>query len=402
MRFSVIHPGTQYAIRVAEILSNHEMLSEFWTGIGFSKSSASFRLIETLVPWLSKTLENRVSGVLRHDQIKSIPIPELSLLINQYRYTLDTSRFLKRNQSFQQSIPRRVFQKSDAVVGYDTSSWIVAQRCNAFSKPFVLDQSIGHSKAKDRIFEKLRLRYSDWGFSIPHSTDEGRAYEQIEHELARVIVVPSRFVAETLVSEGVSESKIVTIPFGTNTSSFKPPSQARSVDCLRLLFVGAISVRKGVPDLIEAWRIAKLENAELWLAGFGEIPPAVKANLPQSVKFLGRLGRTQVAEHMRQANALFFPSYFEGLAQVQIEALACALPVIATHESGASDIVSSERTGLIIEAGNIEQMVTVLRRLDKNRELLSEWEANLLKNPQDWSWGLYGDRWVSEVPKRLS
>jgi len=347
-------------------------------------------------------LENRVSGVLRRDQIKSIPIPELSLLFKQYRYTIETSHFLKRNQSFQMSIPRRVFQSSDAIVGYDTSSWILAQRCKDFGKPLVLDQSIGHSRAKERIFEKLRLRYPEWEFSIPRSTHEVNVIEKIEHELANVIVVPSKFVAETLLSEGVSASKIVTIPFGTDTKCFTPPIQARSVEQLRLLFVGGISARKGIPDLIEAWRIANLKDAELWIVGFGEIPMVVKSQLPKSIKFLGKLSRIQVAEQMRQANALVFPSHFEGLAQVQVEALACALPVIATHESGASDIVVPNHNGLIIDAGNLEQLVTVLRRLDSNRSLLSDWELNLRNSPRDWSWGMYGNRWIRELPERLN
>jgi glycosyltransferase involved in cell wall biosynthesis len=97
---------------------------------------------------------------------------------------------------------------------------------------------------------------------------------------------------------------------------------------------------------------------------------------------------------MQRADVFVFPSFFEGLAQVQLEALASGLPLIATHESGAGDLVEPERTGLIIPAGDVEATCHAMQTLIASPQRVAEMRAEVLRQRDRWSWSTYGDHWV--------
>ncbi len=69
-------------------------------------------------------------------------------------------------------------------------------------RPFILDQSIGHPVSKGRIYDTLRLRFPEWSDTIARKSAEHVEEERREHDVADRIIVPSRFVAGTLIENG--------------------------------------------------------------------------------------------------------------------------------------------------------------------------------------------------------
>jgi glycosyltransferase involved in cell wall biosynthesis len=304
----------------------------------------------------------------------------------------EETAFFERNRRFQEAIPDREILAANVVIGFDTSAWLLGRRAKAMKRRFILDQSIGHPAAKERIFESLRQRFPEWSTSAPKKSAEIVAVEREEHALADVIVVPSDFVKQTLVAEGVDESKIRIIPFGTDLTLFHPPEK-RGGKTVVFLFVGGLTARKGLPVLLEAWRKLALPDAELWLAGSGSLPMSESASLPPTVKMLGPQGRQEVASLMRQADVFVFPSFFEGLAQVQIEAQATGLPLIATHEAGAADLIQEGTTGFLIRAGDMEALAVRIQRLAQDASLRQQMQQSALVARDRLSWRIYGTRW---------
>src|SRR5579883_2070896 len=84
---------------------------------------------------------------------------------------------------------------------------------------------------------------------------------EAEWPLADCIVCGSEFVAQSLVSQGVDPRRCHVIPYGVDTSVFHPRREPGRGDELKVLFVGAVGLRKGVPYLLEALR--KLKGASL-------------------------------------------------------------------------------------------------------------------------------------------
>lgn len=392
----LVHPGTQYAPHLARELSERGLLRRFWTGFALAGKGWGGRLISRSPSAIRNRLGNRMVDV-HSRQLRTLP-----LLDWRARKAVPTigeeAAFFERNRRFQEAIPDREIRDASAVIGFDTSAWLLGRRAKSLQRRFILDQSIGHPAAKERIFESLRQRFPAWSTSAPKKADEIQAVEREEHELADAIVAPSEFVKQTLSTEGVEPSKIHVIPFGTDLSLFHPPDKrdgGSGGKPLVFLFVGGLTARKGLPVLLAAWRSLDLPAAELWLVGSGQLPAEEKATLPPTVKILGPKGRADVAALMREADVFVFPSFFEGLAQVQIEAMATGLPVIGTHESGAGGLVRNGVDGEIVPAGDETALADAMRTLATDHDLRRRMQAAAVAKRAQLGWNIYGDRWAA-------
>ena len=323
MRALLVHPGTQHSHHLARELEHRGRLVTFHTGFVVRSSGLFGRSCNQLPDGVRRKLGGRMIDSLPRARLKLHPVGELRSLLQSKLGQTDPEAILhRRNELFQQSIPDFDLARSDVVIGFDTSSWMIAARAKSLGRRFVLDRSIGHPAAKEKIFSELRDRYPAWASTVPKKAPGHIAEEEDEHRLADLIVVPSGFVGETLTAQGLPAGKIRVVPFGTDLEMFKPPRSRRSAERVVFLFIGSISARKGVPMLLEAWRTAAMAEAELWLVGGGNLPRSEMADLPKTVRLLGRQSRDGVAALMQAADIFVFPSFFEGLAQVQVEALA--------------------------------------------------------------------------------
>ncbi|MEW5967874.1 MAG: glycosyltransferase family 4 protein [Pseudomonadota bacterium] len=116
-----------------------------------------------------------------------------------------------------------------------------------------------------------------------------------------------------------------------------------------LLFVGRLSVEKGVATLAEA--VSKLPGVLLRIAGEG--PEAGLLEGVAGVTRLGSLPGEAVRSEMHRATALVVPSiWYENFPRTIVEAFACGLPVIASRVGALADIVTDGETGLLFEPGN--------------------------------------------------
>jgi glycosyltransferase involved in cell wall biosynthesis len=155
-----------------------------------------------------------------------------------------------------------------------------------------------------------------------------------------------------------------------------------------------------LPTLLNAWKALGEEEAELIIAGYGNIPKNV--SIPENVKILGAILPEKRAQLYAQADVFVFPSFFEGFAQVQVEAAACGLPIIGTQNSGAEEIIQDGYNGFIVEPGNIDQLVSAMRFFVKNREKLAVMSAKVRERIDFFSWNSYGNRWKAILETKLS
>ena len=145
------------------------------------------------------------------------------------------------------------------------------------------------------------------------------------------------------------------------------PSQARGAKPPVVLFVGRITEAKGIFDLLKAWTqvVERCAHAELWVVGAdqtnGRIDREVHSTkYGNSIKIIPPLPLANVAELMRQAQVFCLPSHGEGTPNSVMEALACGLPVVATKVGGIPDIVESNRTGKLVEQGDVQGLAEAL------------------------------------------
>jgi glycosyltransferase involved in cell wall biosynthesis len=139
------------------------------------------------------------------------------------------------------------------------------------------------------------------------------------------------------------------------------------------LFVGRFVEKKGVVHLLKAMRALESQSAavDLVLIGDGPIAEALKrqASGLKHARFLGWLPNDEVRRFMRGALALCVPSVAarrgdaEGLPNVVLEAMACAVPVIGSRAGGIAEAVEHGRTGFLVPQADPRAIADAAGRL---------------------------------------
>jgi alpha-maltose-1-phosphate synthase len=156
---------------------------------------------------------------------------------------------------------------------------------------------------------------------------------------------------------GYAHKAVVILP-GIDHHFYRPPYAPRASRPFRACFVGRGELAKGLGDLLEAWKRLALPNAELLLIGemLPEMNTLLKKYPGRDIRFEGKLPPDVVARRYRESNILVFPSVNEGLALVLLEAMASALPVVATSASGAEDCITEGKDGFVVPDRNVDAL----------------------------------------------
>lgn len=396
MQVLLAHPGTQHAHRLARELERCGLLGEFWTGLAFHDGGAAAALARGLaaLPGLGG-LDSRIVRGVPAARLRTLPIGELRALWRLRRGGESHAVLHERNEQFQQAVPEASLARCSAVIGFDTSGWILAERCRQLGQPFHLDRSIAHPAALARIMRNLEMKYPEWTGPRADRPAALVLAEQVEHDLARRIVVGGSYARDTLVAEGIDPAKIRVNPYGVDWDRFAAPPAEVAARPMRFLFAGSVTARKGVPVLLDAWRALAPRDAELWLAGnVGARERALIPSLP-GLRVLGQVPHADMARVYASCDVFVLPSLFEGFGLVILEALAAGLPVISTPHTGAADMVTDAALGRLVEAGSVEALAAAMRAYLEARPSRAAVSAAAATLRDGFSWHAYGERWAA-------
>lgn len=204
-------------------------------------------------------------------------------------------------------------------------------------------------------------------------------------------ISPSAYATEQLTAWGIPANKIHQVPFGVDSERFSPgPSSRddRTKDSpIRFAFSGAVSARKGVPELLRVWREISLDGAELHL--YGTVKSEV-APLLASTNAVIAHGFTDLTNELPRNDVFVFPSHREGSAKAVYEAMACGLPVITTPNAGS--VARDGIEGLIVAAGDTTALAHAMRTLAADNELRLRMGAAARKRAEEFTWDRYSRR----------
>ncbi|PKG37531.1 glycosyltransferase family 4 protein [Psychromonas sp. Urea-02u-13] len=142
-----------------------------------------------------------------------------------------------------------------------------------------------------------------------------------------------------------------------------------------ILFLGRLGERKGVADLIHAFKklLAKDDSATLLLGGDGDIEFYKKLvdslGIKNQVQFLGWVSGDEKNAYLAKADVYCLPSYNEGFPMGVLEAMSAGVAVVASTAGGIPDAISSGKEGLLITAGDVDGLADALLRITSDRAL---------------------------------
>lgn len=218
---------------------------------------------------------------------------------------------------------------------------------------------------------------------------------------------------KNLKAKFTSKSKIFLVTKGVTLNKFQP-AKKRGANFLNLLFMGMITNRKGVFDLLKAVQIIKKKqsnstsedpNIKLLVAGTGPSVAVARlkrqvADLKINATYLGPVSFTSRLKILSSADIFCLPSYQDSYPSVILEAMAMGVPVVSTTEID-SPIVDGA-SGLLVNAGNVESLVGAIEKLVNNSNLRYKIGEAAKIAVKDLTWSNQAAKLISLYQKILS
>jgi len=275
-----------------------------------------------------------------------------------------------------------------AVHSYEDCSLWQFEEAKRRGQACIYDMPIGYYPAWQETERALAKRFVEWlpagglgshRFARPEQKSK-------EMELADLVFVPSTFVENTI--RRFADKNCALAQYGVDTTFWQPPADVKKDETLQFLYAGQLSIRKGIPVLLEAWKRADLKDAELHLVGTWLLADRIRGELPKDVHWFGACSRQELLGHYQSADVFVFPSFFEGFALVLLEAMACGLPVLASDATGAPDLLD-DATGIVLPAGDADQWIDALREVARQRDELPALRKAARKKACQCTWERY-------------
>ncbi len=254
--------------------------------------------------------------------------------------------------------------KADICIGWSGFSLELFRRARAAGAKTILERGSSHIEFQQGImkeeFERCGLRFSG---AHPRIVEK----ELREYAFSDYIEVPSSFAAKTFIERGVPESRIIRGFRGVDLAEFR--QLAKDDEVFRVIFAGAISLRKGLRYLLEAFKKAALAKAELLL--IGSVQEEMKSFLKQysgTFTLVDHVPQDKLNTYYSRGSVFVMPSIEEGMAVVQLQAMACGLPLICTTNTGGADIISEGREGFVVPVRDTEALREKITYLYEHQE----------------------------------
>ena len=385
------HPtGNENVRQAMRAIQDAGLLHSFHTTLGFSAEAKpeSWPIPEKLRQLLSKR-----KYPVSKNQLHTTPYREIvrSLLINHkdnplvrhergpcsvdgvYRaLDLKLAKYLRRHH-----------HELKAVYGYEDGCATHFGTAKALGLTTIYELPIAYGPYAQAMLREEAERSPDWEPTLISTRDSEAKMQRKQYELetADVIITPSAFVEQSIPDELRRGKQLLRMPYGIDSPDGIDAEKLGGTQPLRFLYAGALSQRKGLADLFEAWKLASLTEAELHVLGSPLMPMTFYQKRCPEATFHGPRPRAQVLEMMDRCDVLVLPSLIEGRALVQLEAIGRGLPLIITPNTGGDDLIVEGETGFITPVRDPQSLAARLNWFYENRAKLPEMRKAVLKKP---------------------
>ena len=292
----------------------------------------------------------------------------------------------------------RHLEDCDIFYGWACHSLCSLRRARRGGAVTLIDRGSAEARTQQRVLaEEFRS----------HGLGDGPMSEAVvrrmleEYEETDCIAVPSTFVYETFRAAGYAEDRLFINPLGVDTDRFRPAPTGRRDGRFKVIFVGQVSLQKGVVYLLRAWRQLNLPDAELILVGpveraaVGIIQEELRRMRPGSARLPGPTATPE--SFLAGASVLVLPSVQDGFGLVVLEAMACGVPVIVSESVGAKDCVREGVEGFVVPVRDVEALADRLLLLRDHPGQRDAMGRQARDRARGYSWEAYRSRLAERI-----
>lgn len=409
----LVHPTGNANVRNAALaLAEAGRLGEFLTCLAPAPDAAWLRLLPAALrrQAVRRALPPELVGLTR-----SRPARELGRLVFSalgcHRWSARETGPLSIDRVYNdldEAAARRLHRhrpRFTGVYAYEDGAAGLFAAARELGVPTFYDLPIGYWRAARRLLTEEAGLSPEWAGTLGGLQDSAAKLARKDLELARadVVFVASSFTCATLAEAPTPPKKIIVIPYGAPAQPVGlEPARRAPGEPLRVLFVGSLGQRKGLRYLLEA--IDSL-GPTCALTLIGTVPAAPCAPLAAALRrhrHIVSLPHAEILAEMRRHHVFVFPSLFEGFGLVLLEAMACGLPLIATANTAAPDLITEGREGHVVPIRDSAAIAARLAALAADEERRHAMARAALARAREFTWEKYRSTLAREIAPLLT
>ena len=402
----ISHPTGNANVRaILKGLAKRNILGEFHTSIAVKNNGIS-SYISKLPPFAE--LKKRTYKDVPSNYIKTHSLLELGrLLSNKFRLlnfiehengVFSIDRVYK---DLDIKVSKRV-KEFDAVYAYEDGALETFKEAKKNNKICLYDLPIGYWRSMRKLLAQEMENRPDWAPTLTGFKDSKLKVERKDLEIQNsdIIFVASSFTKKTLEDYPGDLPEVKVIPYG-----FPPVYDDRVYNTkkekLDLLFVGGLSQRKGIANVLEAAEVLK-DQVNLKLIGRKSVEncDALNKSVANS-NWVPAMPHDKILEEMRKADILVFPSLFEGYGLVITEAMSQGTPVITTNRTCGADYITDGVNGWIVKPGSTKDLISKIQNIFENKSLLADIGKNAMETAEKFPMDEYGEMMCAKINNLL-
>lgn len=214
-------------------------------------------------------------------------------------------------------------------------------------------------------------------------------------ECDRIIAVSEEMKNDIVKVYGISEKKISVIHNGIDIEKYRKMENDEILRRLGvkkpyILFVGRLTRQKGIFELVEAMKRVK---ARLVLVtgkpDTAEIEAELNAKLKEmdNITWINRmLSEDEIIALYSSAQLFVCPSIYEPFGIINLEAMACGAPVVASAVGGIKEVIQNGKNGILVEPGNVEALVEGIDKVLSDERLREKLIEEGRKRAEEFAW----------------
>jgi glycosyltransferase involved in cell wall biosynthesis len=406
----VSHPtGNPNVKGVLNGLYQNDMLHSFHTSVacfpnGFVNTISKF-------PPLKDFKRRSFSAIIRN-QTHTYPFKELGRLFSQRLnlnclLTNETGLFssYKCCQYIDVKVSEYISKHNDisGVYAYEDSAMFLFESAKKKGLKCFYELPTTYWNFTQNILKEEVERLPLWAETLKggaYFSPEKRNRKDSELDLSDILIVPSKFVRDTLPKSVLNDKKIIILPYGSPLSINKVENKNNNQP-LRILFVGNMGQNKGLADIFSAIKLLNTNNIELVTMGSLLAPWEFYKKQLSDFTYFGVQPHSKVLEIMATCDVFCFPSLREGRALVMQEAMSQGLPIIITPNTGGEDLVIEGETGFLVPIRSPEIIAEKINWFLENRNLIPEMSRKAQQRAEQYTWEQYGNSIANLIKESL-
>lgn len=355
----------------------------------------NLRQVSVIGPKIGRALDRRPLPEGLEASLIQQPVAALEFLVASLgRILPPRSPFLYylrhiRGRALSKAGAKVVRAGADVVVAFHDTALEAFDQAETAGALRVLDFPSAHPDFTDILVREEAQRCPEFASSLVVSRP-GFHVRRMKQEIsaADFILVGSEYAKRTFALSGVPTDKVVAIPYGADTSRFRPLDHSSQHEGFGVLFAGRLEQLKGLSYLLEGYRSFRKKDTSLILAGSLPPDPSVLAPYQELYQFVGYVHHSEMPDFYRKGSVFVLPSLIEGFPLVVVEAMASGLPVIVT-DTGAADIVRDGVDGFVVPIRDSDAISHCLEILYADAPLRHRMGESARQRALEFTWDRY-------------